>query len=125
MYFIDVINENKQPERIYLDRDVYVSKDEFSYADKNDILLEVIKEMSKRNKERGIDTSNKQTSGKTKVVRSMSASTFKGGKRIPIFKQKEAADLTIFSDGTYDLNKVISQDYNDNYFNFKGLIELL
>jgi hypothetical protein len=124
MYFIDVINRNNQAERVYLDRDAFVSETEFSWEDKNEILLDYIKELKERNKERGINT-NKPFKGKNKVVTTMSASTYKNGKRVPIFKQKEASDLTIFSDGTYDYNKVRSQDYNDKYFNFKELKELL
>ena len=125
MYFIDVINKNNQEERVYFDTDVFVSEKEPSLSEKNDILLDLLRLKVERNKERGINTKNKRSNSKTKVVVSKSASTYKNGKRVPIFNQKSASDLTIFDDGTFDYNEVKSQDYNDKYFNFKELKELL
>lgn len=125
MYFIDTINSNNQEERVYFDTDVYVSVEEPSLVEKNNILLELLKLKAERNKERDIKAKNKRSNKQTKVVVSKSASTYKNGKRVPIFNEKRASDLTIFDDGTYDYNEVKSQDYNDEYFDFKELKALL
>ena len=125
MYFIDVKNSNNQAERVFIDNDIYLSVFEPTVKEKNNILNDIIKEVQRRNKQRGINTQNKKRKGNTQIVRTASASTFKNGIKVPIFNQCNAADYTLYNDGTYDYNEVRSQNYNDDYFNFNELKKLL
>lgn len=125
MYFLDVINSNNQSERVFIDKDIYLSQFEPTRREKEDILEDIILEVRRRNKKRGISTKNKKRRETNQVIRTNSASTFRRGRKVPIFNERKASDYTLFNDGTFDFNEVRSQNYNENYFDFSELKRLL
>lgn len=125
MYFLDVINSNNQAERVFIDKDIYLSEFEPTRRKKNDILDDIVLEVQKRNRERGIVVSRKGKRQIKQLVKTARATLLKNGRKIPIFNERKASDYTLFNDGTFDFNEVRSQNYNDDYFNFSELKRLL
>jgi hypothetical protein len=125
MYFLDVTNSNNERERVYVDKDIYLAEYEPTRYEKDDILRDIVKEVQRRNEERGLTKARKIKKSTNEVIITRSATRIKKGKRTPIFNERKASDYTLYNDGTHDFNEVRSQNYNDDYFDFSELKRLV
>jgi hypothetical protein len=113
MYTVDIINVQGKPERVIVNKDRVIRE----AAPKDVFEIEELVSVY-ANKPEYKRTNQAQPAGYEVYVITESVNYASKAKHVPVYKRKAASEYVAYADGTYDYNEVVSQDFNEDYFDF-------
>jgi hypothetical protein len=113
MYTVDIINVQGKPERVIVNKDRVIRE----AAPKDVFEIEELVSVY-ANKPEYKRTNQAQPAGYEVYIITESVNYAGKAKHVPVYKRKAASEYVAYADGTYDYNEVVSQDYNEDYFDF-------
>ena len=116
MYTLDIINVKGQPETVLVTKDRLIRDVAPNKVEREQLIKRVNDDPKYRR-------ANKQiihVEPKTVIKEAVYLIEFNDAKADlkPVYRRKASSDLVVYEDGTYDYNEVVSNEYNEQYFDF-------
>ena len=116
MYTLDIINVKGQPETVLVTKDRLIRDVAPNKVEREQLIKRVNDDPKYRRPNKQII----HVEPKTVIKEAVYLIEFNDAKADlkPVYRRKASSDLVVFADGTYDYNEVVSNEYNEQYFDF-------